>query len=118
VGKDIFSWLYLGDEIRYDWMNEDYHYPGVYVKRSYMASEPILCLSHQLLSYKGFNLKGFVRDEYTYDFKDGAGIRNDVVIGLIMPIGKYVETGISWRHIDRVHYYDSDTFEGTVTLVF
>lgn len=118
VGKDIFPWLYLGDAIQHGWMKEDYHYPADYVKRDYTESETRLCFSHQLLSYKSLNLKGFVLNEYTYDFNVGAGVRNEVAIGLIVPVGKYLETGINWRHIDRIHYYDSDTFEATVTLVF
>ena len=45
-------------------------------------------------------------------------MRNEVAIGVIMPIGEYVEAGINWRHIDRIGHYDSDVLETTLALVF
>ncbi|MBI4972600.1 MAG: hypothetical protein HZC16_02145 [Candidatus Omnitrophica bacterium] len=117
-GKDIFSWLYLGEAIQKGWMKEDYRNYRDYEKRDYAELETRLCLSHNLLSKKSITLKGFILNEYTYDFDEGAGMRNEVVAGLMIPIGKHIETGINWRHIDRIHYYDSDTAEAFATLVF
>lgn len=118
IGKDIFPWLYLGQAFQKGWMKEDYRYRADYAKRDYAESETRLLFSHNLLSAKYLKLKGFVLNEYTYDFDRGKGARNEAAIGLIVPIGKYIETTINWRHIDRIHYYDSDTFEGAATLVF
>jgi len=120
TGKDFFPWVYLGESIQYVWTREDLtnvYYPA-YEKKDYMESETRLLLSHNLLSSRYLKLKGFILNEYTYDFDKGKGARNEVAIGLIMPLGKYIETQINWRHIDRVHYYDSDTVEAAVTLVF
>ena len=75
-------------------------------------------LSHSLLSSKYIKLKGFVLNEYNYAFEEGRGICNELAIGLIVPVNKYMETQINWRHIDRIHYYDSDTFEAALTLIF
>lgn len=118
IGKDIFPWVYLGEEIQRSWRKEDYRYYGNYEKRDHTESETRLMFSHNLLPKKFVTLKGFILNEYTYDFDRGAGICNEVAIGLIAAVGKYIETGINWRHIDRIHYYDSDTFEGSVIFVF
>jgi hypothetical protein len=118
IGKDIFPSLYIGEAIQQVWAKEDYRYYGDYQKKNYTESETRLLLSQNLVSNKFIKLKGFILDEYTYDFNKGKGIRNEVAIGLIMPLNKYLETELNWRHIDRIHYYDSDTFEATVTLIF
>ena len=118
IGKDIFPWLYLGEAIRQGWMKEDHRFYVNYEKREYSESETRLLLSHNLLSSKYVKLKGFILGEYSYDFDIREGTRNELAIGLIMPVGKYIETGINLRHIDRIHYYDSDTIEASVTLVF
>jgi len=120
TGKDIFSWFYLGESIQYVWTQEDLtnsYYPD-YDKRDYMESETRFYLTHSLLSAKNFKVKSFILDEYTFDFNSESGTRNEIAIGLIFPIGKYIETDVSWRHIDRIHYYDSDTVEAAVNLVF
>ena len=118
IGKDIFPWLYLGEAIQKGWMKEDDRYYANYEKRNYTESKTRLLLSHNLLPNKYIKLKGFILNEYTYDFDRDTSTRNEVAIGLIMPLGKYIETGINWRHIDRIHFYDSDTFEASVSLVF
>jgi hypothetical protein len=118
AGKDILPWLYFGEAIQKVWMRDDYRYYANYERRDYMESVTRVCFSQNLLSTKYLKLKGFILGEYFYDLDDGKGIRNDAVVGMIVPIGKYLETCINWRHIDRIHYYDSDTFEGSLTVVF
>ena len=120
IGKDIFFWLYFGESIQKVWAREDYRnwYIPLYVKRDYMESVTRLCFTHNILSGKNFKLKGFVLNEYTFNFDRGAGVRNEVAIGFVLPLSKYIETSIDWRHIDRIHYYDSDTAEASLSLVF
>lgn len=118
IGKEIFPWLYLGNAIQKGWQKEDYRFYADYEKRDYMESEMRLMLKHKLLSTKYVTLNGFILNEYTYDFDIGASTRNEVAIGLTAPVGKYAEAEINWRHIDRIHYYDSDTFEAAITLIF
>lgn len=118
AGRDVFSWLYLGEAIQKGWMREDYQYCQVFEQKSYKESETRLCLTRNLISSKSIKLKGFALNEYAYDFDKGAGVRNELALGLSMPVGKYVETELNWRHIDRIHYYDSDTIEASLTLVF
>lgn len=118
IGKDITDWFYLGEAIQKGWIREDYRNYRDYEKRDYAESETRLLFSHALVKNKHINLEGFILDEYTYDFNAGAGVRNELAVGVVMPVGKYTQMNMHCRHIDRVHYYDSDTLEASATLVF
>lgn len=118
IGKDIFPWFYLGEGIQAVWLKEAYREVTTGKKRDSTEAETRFVFSHNLFSRKGISVKGYLLDEYTYDFGRGEGTRNELAIGLVTPIGKYVETNINWRHIDRIHDYDSDSIEASVTLVF
>jgi len=118
IGKDIFPWVYLGEAIQQSWIKEDYRYHTIFESKNHAESVTRLLFSHNLLPDRYIKLKGFALDEYTLDFQRGAGICNEVAIGVTAPLNKYVETTVNWRHIDRIHYYDSDTFEASVTLIF
>ena len=119
IGKDIFPWVYFGDAIQKVWTREndiDWVIP-FYEKRDYMESETRLCFSRNLLSVKNFKVKGFILDEYIFDFDRGAWLCNEVAIGIILPLSKYVEAKVNWGHIKR-HNYDSDTAEFSLSLIF
>lgn len=118
AGKDILPWLYFGQAVEQVWAKEDYRYYGDYESRDFPETETRILLSHNLLPDRFIKLKGFILDEYTYDLVKGRGMRNEAAVGMTLPIGKYLEAQIDWRHIDRIHYYDSDTFEGSLTLIF
>lgn len=118
IGKDIFPWLYLGEGIQAVWLKEAYRQVPLGRSRDSTESETRLVFSRNLFSNKHISVKGYFLGEYTYDFGRGEGTRNEVAIGLTTPIGKFIETDIHWRHIDRIHDYDSDTIEAQVTLVF
>ncbi len=118
IGKDISPFLYLGEGLKQVWSKEDYRNYGQYEKRNQFESESRFMLSYGLLKNDKFELKAFAVNEYTYDFRRGAGIRNELCGGLVLPIGKNIETDLAWRHIDRIHYYDSDVVETSITLVF
>lgn len=118
ISKDIFPWLYVGQAIQTVWAKEDYRYFASYERNDYTESETRLCLSYDLVSRDWLRLRGFILNEYSYNLDKSEGIRNEIAAGVIIPLGKYLETDIHWRHIDRIHYYDSDVFEAAVTLVF
>lgn len=118
ISKDIFPWLYLGEGIQAVWLKEAYREVPIGRSKDSTESETRLVFSHNLFSNKHISVKGYLLDEYTYDFGRGEGTRNEVAMGLTTPIGKYIETDIHWRHIDRIHDYDSDTIEASVTLIF
>lgn len=118
VGKDIFPWFYLGESIQMGWMKEDYQQYKMYEKRNYTELETKILFSHNLLPDRFVKLKGFVLNEYTFNFNSGEPERNEVVAGVSLPVGQYLKTDLNWRHIDRIHYYDSDTFEASMTFTF
>lgn len=118
IGKDIVPWFYIGESLQYVWLNEDYRWYGVYEKRSYAEAETRLVFSHNLIKTKFITINGFAFEEYTYDFNEGEAIRNEVAGGIIIPVNKNIETEITWRHIDPIHYYDMDSVEASVTFVF
>jgi hypothetical protein len=118
LGRSIFNWLYLGQAFQKGWMNEDFRTYGSYEKMNYFESETRLLLGHTLLSIGNFDLKGYALNEYTYDFDEEKSKFNELVIGLILPISGFMVLNINWRHIDRIHYYDSDTFEGSFSIEF
>ena len=118
IGKDILPCLYLGERIQQVWKNEEVTAPQKYEKENSVEAKTRLALSRKFFEKDSFNLKGFIIDEYTYDMNEGMGRRNEVIIGASAPLGKYWEAGLNWRHIDRTSYFDTDTFEASVTLVF
>jgi hypothetical protein len=118
IGKDIVPWFYIGESLQYVWLKEDYRWYGMYEKRDYAEAVTRLVLSHNLMKTRFITINGFALEEYTYDLNKGEGLRNEVAGGFIIPVNKNVETEITWRHIDPIHYYDSDTVEASVIFVF
>lgn len=118
IGKNIFPWLYLGEGIQAVWLREDYRQYTTHKRRDALESETRLLFTQRIFSNKHIELSGFILDEYTYDFDIGAGVRNEVAFGLIIPLNKYLKTNINWRHIDLIHDFDSDALEASITLVF
>jgi len=118
VGKDFFSWLYAGQAFQYGYMKEDFLNKYDFVSRYFTQSVTRMLLTVPLLSMKYLTLKGYALEEFTYDMSRGGSPRNDATAGLLVPICKYVETNVQWRHTKRINHYDSDFFEGSLTLVF
>jgi hypothetical protein len=118
IGKDIFPWLYIGEGIHQAWLKENYRSYTYHKERKALEGETRFLLSHTLLDNKHVTLKGFILNEYTYDFDLAEGTRNEVAIGFIVPLCKHIETCVNWRHVDRIHDYDSDLVEFSVTTVF
>ncbi len=118
IGKDIFPWLYIGQSIEKVWRNEDWHAPRFYERDRTTETRTRAVYTKSLIKNKSFTLKGSIADEFYFDADDGRLARNEVAIGVGMPLRKYLELGLNWRHIDRIDYYDSDTFESSVTLIF
>ena len=57
-------------------------------------------------------------DEYTYDFTRGQGTFNEVGVILDWQICEGVGLPFGWRHIDRVHDFDSDMLEFSLAFSF
>lgn len=118
IGKKFCSWFYLGESIEHVWAKEDYLVYADYEKRDYLEAETRLLFKQDLLSTESIKLKGYFVEEYTYDFKEDKATFNELVLGVIMPITQSAELNLNWRHIDRIHYYDSDTLEASLSFLF
>ncbi|MEW6008189.1 MAG: hypothetical protein AB1629_00955 [Candidatus Omnitrophota bacterium] len=118
LGKDFNRWLSLGADIQYSWYNEGFRDYGVFEKRSIPEGVLKLTLQKELIANGKFNMIGFVDNGIFFDLKNGREICNEISLGVIFPLGKNFQTQLDWLHIDRVPYYDSDAFEGSLTIKF
>lgn len=118
IGKDILPFLYLSERVQHVWKNEEWIKPQLFQKENTAEAITRLMLSRKFFNKNSFYVKGFIIEDYTYDIDDGGGKRNEVIIGAGVPLGKHWESACNWRHIDRIHFFDTDTFEVSLTLVF
>ena len=118
LGTDLFNWLYVGQTIQATRYKEDFKHYEKIDKGNYTETVIKLCASYDLLKNDNIHSIGFIANDYTFNIDKGKALRNEVSFGLKSPFFEFLETSINWRHIDRVHYFDSDTFEITASLVF
>lgn len=118
IGKEITSWLYVSEAVQYLWLHEAYESYPASKRRNSTESDSKLVLSHYIFNNQHFKLKGFILNEFFYDFKKGAATRNESAAGIIVPIGKHLEADFDWRHIDNIHDSDEDVFEVGATIIF
>lgn len=59
-----------------------------------------------------------VFDEYTYDFTRAQGTMNQVGAQIVWQFKESIKIPLGWRHIDRIHDFDSDTLEASVIFSF
>ncbi|MBN3038621.1 MAG: hypothetical protein JW869_04300 [Candidatus Omnitrophica bacterium] len=57
-------------------------------------------------------------DEYTYDFTRGQATFNTCGATIDWNINDWLTVPFGWKHIDRVHDFDADTFEFSLQLNF
>jgi len=108
IGIDLFKWLYWGEQVYYGWFDR---YDDKFVLRSKLTFN---------FPFKVFSLDPSLRifEEHRYDLSDGRGFRNDVGVGINLPISKIFGCYLGWRHADRIHRFDTDYVEGKVSLNF
>ena len=119
AGVHLTPWFYVAESFQATWLKEDYGVNYSHTKKRDAAeAETRLVAMHKLCSIKNIDIKGFILDEFTYDFDIGASTRNEFAFGVLVPLHKNIETKLNWRHIDRIHDFDSDVMEAAVTVVF
>lgn len=118
VGKNILPFFYLGEGIHAAWLKEDYRLYTHRQRRETAEAETRMLVWHDLINNEKLHLVGFLLDEFTYDFDIGAGTRNEIAIGVSMPVNDYLGVELDWRHLDPVHDFDSDLIEARATLSF
>ena len=108
LGINIFKWVYWGEQIYYAWYNRAY---DRFVLRSKLTFN---------FPFKAFSLNPSLRifEEHRYSLTEGEGFRNDVGVGINLPITKVFGCYLGWRHADRIHNFDTDYIEGKIVLNF
>lgn len=117
LGVDLTEFLYVAQQLRYGWYSEMLYEHDTFEHADMPEGLTKITVSRQLLPGKE-SLKGYLSGEYTYDFKSGSGTRMDVIIGMIAVLGKQWEINLDWRHDDRIHYFDCDAVEASVSYNF
>ena len=120
VGMDITPWFYVGESFQYtrynyDWTNYIWH-PRI----KYAAeAETRLKFTFPVADIEeNRKIDIYLLEEFTYSFRVEQPTRNELVLGLRVPFHKHAEFSFGWRHIDRIHDFDSDALEVNLTLVF
>lgn len=108
VGINIFKWVYWGEQIYYAWYDRAY---DRFVLRSKLTFN---------FPFKAFSLNPSLRifEEHRYSLTEGEGFRNDVGVGINLPVTKVFGCYLGWRHADRIHNFDTDYIEGKIVLNF
>lgn len=120
IGADFVPWCYGGlsfqyTRYNYDWTNYIWHSRIKYAAEA----EGILKFTLPVMELaEDKEIEAYLSDEFLYSFKLSEGTRNEVVLGLNVPLIKYLEANIDWRHIDRIHDFDSDAVEAGLILSF
>ena len=109
VGTDLLSWLYFSEAFQYSWFED---------AEDTLEMETSLILSNRLMSLGDKELKWFAFGQHVLDLDEGEGVRNESGLGIIIPVLEFLEAKLNWRHIDRIHGYDSDTVELSFDCVF
>lgn len=110
LGLDWRDFFYLGQQFRQVWRSEPVFNRRVIKNTNMFETVSIVTLSRRLIPGKDI-LNGYISGEYTYDFRLGRGVRVESIAGLLIPLGKQAELNLDWRHRDRIHSDDCDTFE-------
>jgi len=109
VGTDLLPWLYFSEAFQYTYFEDADDSPEI---------ETSLILSNRLMSLGDKELKWFGCGQHVFDLDEEKGTRNESGLGVMLPVSKYLNAKLNWRHIDRIHKYDSDTVELSFDCVF
>ena len=108
AGVDIFDWFYFGESLQFASLD-----PG----KDRAEAETILVFSYPL-KIDILKSKLYAFEEHTFNLSAGQGTRNEVGGGISVKINDYIEALLGWRHVDRIHDFDSDQVETQITVTF
>jgi hypothetical protein len=116
-GLEPVDYLYIAEQFRYSWYSETSSRSSLIKHTNMPEALTKIIFSRQLIPGKEI-LKGYAGSEHTYDFRNGRATRVEVIAGLLAALGKDWQASVDWRHRDRIHDFDSDTFEASVSYDF
>ena len=112
MGVQLLPWFYAGHGIHQAWLSPERDRPEWEIRT----------LVHIPLSLLKINRKPvglYVLNEYTYDLREGRGVRNEVAAGFKVPLPvPRLSAMLGWRHVDPVHFPDMDQLEASLQAEF
>lgn len=107
-----FSWFYVGQGLHQAWVSPGRDRPEWEIRTLFDVPVSFLKVRSKPLGLYALN-------EYTYDLRGGAGIRNEMAAGIKIPLPfPHFLVLLGWRHVDLVHKADVDQFEGSLEFEF
>lgn len=110
IGICLAKIAYVGESIHYAWLKPETDTPELETRLE--INIPFV------LNSDGYKITVSLLEEYTYATEESKATRNEVAGYLIIPIIEHLNLMTGWRHIDRIHGYDSDQIEATAIFEF
>ena len=110
AGLHFMKWVYVGESFQYAWLKGAEDTPELETRLELNIPFP--------LNSEGYTVTLVLIEEYTFALEPGKGTRNEVAANLIIPVYKHFDFLCGWRHVDRIHDFDSDQVELTGILKF
>lgn len=112
LGLRPFAWLYLGQGFHQAWLVPGRDGPE-------WESRILFSVPIQRLTVRGEPLSLYALNEYSYNLREGEGIRNEVALGVRAPLPwERFFLRVGWRHVDAIHDGDVDQVESALELFF
>ena len=107
-----FCWFYVGHSLHQAWVSPGRDHPEWEIRTLFDFPFPLIQVGSRKASI-------FLLNEYTYDFRRGAGIRNEASAGLRVPLPlPRFSFLLGWKHVDPVHFRDMDQVEASLLVEF
>jgi len=109
--------LYYGASFQYVWQQERYYEVEILEETVEWESRLVITPPVEWGIFKD-KAKLRIFDEYTYDFTRGQVTINQVGAAVEWQLKENLKIPVGWRHIDRIHDFDSDLLEASVLFTF
>ncbi|PIU41454.1 MAG: hypothetical protein COS99_05365 [Candidatus Omnitrophica bacterium CG07_land_8_20_14_0_80_42_15] len=123
TGFHVTEYAYIGESFQYAWLDE--YKKGTRFRNEDFLRNDTAELESRLeahipfvLNSKGYKITVVLIEEYTYSCEEERATLNEIGGRFVIPVFKYLDVALGWRHIDRIHEYDSDQLELTSIIKF
>lgn len=111
AGYRLCTWLYAGESIQYALLECE---PDTLEAETRLLG--LLPIGKSFFGCNRLNLYCF--EEWTFGFRRGQATRNEVGVGCSASLTEHATVALGWRHVDRIHDFDSDQIECSIRYVF
>ena len=118
VGLEFFDgFLYYGASFQHVWQKEENYPVELLEETTEWESRFVFNPKIDWWLFKDhLDLKVF--EEYTYDFNRGQGTFNEIGLTIDWKVLENLKVAVGFRHVDRIHDFDSDLLEFSVLFSF